>query len=174
MKLNCKGFMLAEVVVVSVVIATVLVTLFTGLKNVSSAYDTRNRYYDIDCLYAAIEVNDILLRAKVNLSDDIVDFSDRVYENISRDVDNSIQDYGEFYKQKVGDSIISYITQYDKNKMLTLKSFDGTTSSTFNDYLEYLSNNLDFTDDYDYMIIVERRENNNIDDCYYYALKLKY
>jgi len=33
---------------------------------------------------------------------------------------------------------------------------------------------LDFTDDYDYMIIVERRENNNIDDCYYYALKLKY
>ena len=59
MKIGKKGFMMAEVVVVSVVIATVLVTLFTCLNKVSSAYETRNRYYDVDSLYAAIEINEI-------------------------------------------------------------------------------------------------------------------
>ena len=51
MKLSRKGFMLAEVVVVSVVVATVLVTLFAGLNNISSAYRTRNIYYDIELLF---------------------------------------------------------------------------------------------------------------------------
>ena len=61
MKLNCKGFMLAEVVVVSVIICTVLVTLYTSLVRINNAYDTRNRYYDINTLYFTEEVNDILI-----------------------------------------------------------------------------------------------------------------
>ena len=51
MKLNRKGFMMAEVVVVSVIICTVLVTLYTALARINNAYDTRNRYYDIDTLF---------------------------------------------------------------------------------------------------------------------------
>lgn len=71
-KMGKKGFMMAEVVVVSVVVATVLVTLFVGLSRVSSAYELRNRYYDIDALYLSMEANDLLLshnygsRFKVN------------------------------------------------------------------------------------------------------------
>lgn len=60
-KMGKKGFMMAEVVVVSVVVATVLVTLFVGLSRVSSAYELRNRYYDIDALYLSMEANDLLL-----------------------------------------------------------------------------------------------------------------
>ena len=44
MKLNRKGFMMAEVVVVSAVIVTVLETLFTGINKVSTAYEKRNKY----------------------------------------------------------------------------------------------------------------------------------
>ena len=61
MKLNRKGFMMAEVVVVSVIICTVLVTLYTALARINNAYDTRNRYYDIDTLYFTEEVNDMLI-----------------------------------------------------------------------------------------------------------------
>lgn len=60
MKLNRKGFMMAEVVVVSAVIVTVLVTLFTGINKVSTAYEKRNKYYDITSSQFAIEANDIL------------------------------------------------------------------------------------------------------------------
>ena len=178
MKLGRKGFMLAEVVVVAVVIATVLVTLFTGLNNVSSAYETRNRYYDVDSLYVAMEINDILLRTIGTLSDHIINFSGRVYGNISQDLDIDIQDFGMFYRDKTGDTVVSYISPYVSDKILSLSNFNNDvfedeTSATFNDYIEYLSGNLDFEADYDYIIIVERRENGNIDDCYYYALKLK-
>ena len=66
-KLNKKGFMLAEVIVVSVVIVTVLVTLFTALNRLISAYDTRSTYYDIDAAYIAVDVNDMLtLNGSIN------------------------------------------------------------------------------------------------------------
>lgn len=176
MKLDRKGFMLAEVAVVAVVVAVVLVTLFSGLNNVSSAYETRSRYYDVDSLYVATECNDILIRNNVSLNG-IVNNAELLYNwasgQESIDEDN-IRVYEEFYSSTIGDTINTYISPYNKDVLLTLKSVDGKTDATFTDYLEYLSGNLDFEEDYDYMIIVERREDNNIDDCYYYALKLKY
>lgn len=169
MKLNSNGFMLAEVVVVSVVVATVLITLFTGLNNVSSAYETRNRYYDIDSLYVAIEANEILRRNNVLLDDTIA-------SNELGEIDLEIDNFSTFYSSVVNESIYIYYTPYDKEDMLSLRSFNNNL--TFSDYLDYLSGNLNFNDNYGYMIIVERRKNPGIDgksdDCYYYALKLKY
>lgn len=52
--------MLAEVVVVSAVISTVLVTMYIAINRVSSAYETRNSYYDIDALFFAEEINDLI------------------------------------------------------------------------------------------------------------------
>ena len=57
MRLNKKGFMMAEVVVVSVIICTALVTLYTGINRVSNAYKIRNKYYDINALYMAEKAN---------------------------------------------------------------------------------------------------------------------
>ena len=44
MKLNRKGFMLAEVVVSASVVAVVLVTMYIGINRMTAAYDKRNRY----------------------------------------------------------------------------------------------------------------------------------
>lgn len=163
MKVGRKGFMLAEVVVVSVVIATVLVTLFTGVHNVSSAYETRDRYYDVDSLYAAIETNEILKRNN-SLSDNVTSV---------KELNTEIYEFKHFYSSIIGDSIYAYITPYNSTSMLSLSDLNNNV--TFIEYLNYLKDNLDFSDEnYTYMIIVERREDNNIDDCYYYALKLKY
>ena len=166
-KIGRKGFMLAEVVVVAVVISTVLIGLYTGLNNISSAYETRNRYYDIDSLYVAMEVNDIL-REKNYISEGLITEA-KYINNI-----DYISNYETFYFNTTNSTISSYITPYAEDKILTLESYDGNTNETFNDYLEYLSGNIDFTENYDYMIIVERRENNDVDDCYYYTLKLNY
>ena len=179
MKIGRKGFMLAEVVVISVVLATVLITLYIGLNNIVSAYETRNRYYDIECLHAAMEMNDILLRNIESLNGMVTDAS-FIYDWASNnEVDeNLIQDFGEFYSETIGDRIAAYIIPYNKEQLLSLKSYDynedQNSNKTFTDYLHYLSGNFDFNADYDYIIIVERRENKDIDDCYYYALKLKY
>ena len=62
MKLNRKGFMLAEVVVSASVVAVVLVTMYIGINRMTAAYDKRNRYYDLDAQQVAMEVNDALVR----------------------------------------------------------------------------------------------------------------
>lgn len=168
MKIGRKGFMLAEVIIVSVIIITVLVTLYIGLNNVASAYDTRNRYYDVDCLYAAIEVNNVLLKNYPDIikTDTVIDLSH----------EGDINSFEEFYEAKIQDSINLYLSPYNKEKMYELIELepDKYTKNSFNDYINYLNGNLNFDDDYDYMIIAERIDNNNMDDCYYYALKLKY
>ena len=155
--------MLAEVVIVSVVVATVLVTLFIGLKNVSSAYETRNRYYDIDSLYAAMDINDILIKNN----------SSFINSNTAIELtnDNDINEFYEFYKN-TGYSIASYLTPYKSEQMLTLKNLNDNV--TFDEYIDYLDGNINFSEDYDYIIIVERTNINDKDDCYYYALKLKF
>ena len=56
--------------------------------------------------------------------------------------------------------------------MLTLKNLNDNV--TFDEYIDYLDGNINFSEDYDYIIIVERTNINDKDDCYYYALKLKF
>lgn len=168
-KIGRKGFMLAEVVIIAVVVATVLVTLYIGLNNVVSAYDTRNRYYDVDCLYAAIETNNVLLK----------NYPETIRETIDRDTainlssTGDVNSFKDFYEGAVNDIINLYLTPYDKYEMLSIKNFENT-NVTFDEYLDYLSGNLNFDADYNYMIIVERLDNKDSNDCYYYALKLKY
>ena len=155
--------MLAEVVIVSVVVATVLVTLFIGLKNVSSAYETRNRYYDIDSLYAAMDINDILIKNN----------SSFINSNTAIELtnDNDINEFYEFYKN-TGYSIKSYLSPYNSMQIQSLKNLNDNV--TFYEYIDYLDGNINFSEDYDYIIIVERTNINDKDDCYYYALKLKF
>ena len=160
-KIGRKGFMLAEVVVVSVVISTALIGLYVGLNKVSSAYDTRNRYFDIDSLYIAMEINDILIR------------NGNSFNNVFRFND---EEFISYYKDITNDDITAFIVRYDERfKDLLEINYGKIKRKTFSEFLDYLEGHFVFDDDdYDYMIIVERMEDGNLNDCYYYALRLKY
>ena len=86
---------------------------------------------------------------------------------------SDVNSFKDFYEGAVNDIINLYLTPYNKDKMLSIKNFENT-NVTFDEYLDYLSGNLNFNADYNYMIIVERLDNKDSNDCYYYALKLKY
>ena len=158
MKLGRNGFMLVEVVVVSAVIATVLVTMFIAINRVSSSYSTRDSYNSVDALYLAMAVNDIL-RENNDLSDLVCNNS-----NTREITDSSLKDV---YKD-IG-SINLYYSPYDRDKVLSLKR----NKATFDGFIDYISNKLDYSNtNYNYLIISELCKTE--DDCYYYALKLKY
>lgn len=160
MKLGRKGFMLVEVVVVSAVIATVLVTMFIAINRVSSAYSTRDSYNSVDALYLAMAENDIL-RENNELSDLICNNS-----NTREITDSSLK---EAYNS-IG-SINLYYSPYDSGKVLSLKNYNNKV--TFDGFIDYISNKLDYSNtNYNYLIIAELCKTE--DDCYYYALKLKY
>lgn len=162
MKLNRKGFMLAEVVVSASVVAVVLVTMYIGINRMTAAYDKRNRYYDLDAQQVAMEVNDLLKRDSeqnnfTSLTDNYYSLEDiEVNYSKLKDVFNSL-----------GENINTY---YVKNEdgFNTMKSLN--INQSFKDYLDYFISKTNFDENYSYFIVVELKKN---DDYYYYTLKVK-
>lgn len=145
--------MLAEVVVVSAVISTVLVTMYIAINRVSSAYETRNSYYDIDALFFAEEINDLIKdkgpqtdsNPKLSLGDLSTAYRNKDYLN---------------YKEANG----YYITQSTLNNTIEGKQ-------TLKDFMSYLKTKLGNDNNYTYIIVSELCTPD--DDCRYYALKVK-
>ena len=166
MKLNCKGFMMAEVVVVSVIICTVLVTLYTALVRINNAYDTRNKYYDMNALYFTEEVNDVLIYNKI-INKLIKEGNSKKVEldSLSLDYNNLNSVYG----ITSDGSIEVYFSPYDKDKVSALKNIVKTT--TFKEYITYLEGHFNYNEDYEYMLITEMCKTK--DDCYYYGVRVR-
>lgn len=145
--------MLAEVVVVSAVISTVLVTMYIAINRVSSAYETRNSYYDIDALFFAEEINDLIKdkepptdsNPKLSLGDLSTAYRNKDYLN---------------YKEANG----YYITPSTLNNTIEGKQ-------TLKDFMSYLKTKLNNDNNYTYIIVSELCTPD--DDCRYYALKVK-
>lgn len=168
-KIGNKGFTLVEVVVVSVVIITVLISLFIGLSRVISAFDKRSRYYDIDALYIATDVNKMLL--KTNKMNGLIktEVDDRVYllnDDTYPEIINICNAYSPSH-------VNAYFVLYNGNEFNAFMNniTNSNSNATFEEYLNYLNSRLNFSDDYTYMIIVEIQK--SLNDCYYYALKVR-
>lgn len=166
MKLNKKGFMLAEVVVSASVIAVILVTLYIGLNRMTSAYEKRNRYYDIDAQQVAMEVNDALNRN----GNPIFDGGEYIKLSVTNEeFESDAPALCELYKNELditADNV--YIVRDDSTGLGKLK--DEINNESFEDYLDYIINKIDFNENYSYFIVVELQKNN---DYYYYTLKVK-
>lgn len=140
--------MLAEVVVVSAVISTVLVTMYIAINRVSSAYETRNSYYDIDALFFAEEIND-LIKDKEPPKD---------FKLSLGDLSTAYQDYLNYEKANG-----YYITPSTLNNTIKGKA-------TLKDFISYLKSKLNNDNNYKYIIISELCKSDS--DCHYYALKV--
>lgn len=165
MRINRKGFMLAEVIIVSVIICVVLVSLFTGINRVTKAYDLRNRYYDVNALYMAEKANLYLIEDKsINTlisTKEPIKLKTEEYSNLYNVIN--------FYKSNEGSVVNIYFTPYNQANLETLK--DKGTNQTYKDFIDYLSGHLEFNGEYTYMLISEIC--NSTDDCYYYGLGVK-
>ncbi len=171
MKLNRKGFMLAEVVVSASVVAVVLVTMYIGINRMTAAYDKRNRYYDLDAQQVAMEVNDAIKRGndEVNFNNTNLLKSEKQYPKTKElfDLCNKI------YKDKLDGEHCSVFIVTNKQDVNNKTGFDNLKDSdinqSFKDYLDYFVSKTKIGD-YSYFVVVELEKNNNY---YYYTLKVK-
>lgn len=198
MKLNRKGFMMAEVVVVSAVIVTVLVTLFTGINKVSTAYEKRNKYYDITSSQFAIEANNILEEQGLKLinkqTGDYIGAIEIGYENdglcnedkivkLSDSTNSALLSNFDDLFGKYQDTYTGYFIPYNIDVFAEGKVYEyagdnngnsfteaGDINATFKDYLKYQSTHYDFNLDFRYVIAVERC---NTEECYYFGLRVR-
>lgn len=138
MKLNRKGFMMAEVVVVSAIILGVLISIYTSYGKVFRRYSEVLNYYNVDCIYKLASVRDKLIAdGSINnyFGSDYTKYNDNVY----------------FFKK-------DYLTEDNIESIPDIKI-------NFKDYLNYLRESTVYNTDGEYIMVIEWPKD---EDNYYY------
>ena len=155
---NNKGFMLAEVVIVSAVLITTLVSLYAGFAKVYKAYEERSSFFDTDSIYALKSIEDTLIDEGLfnNIINEIntSNYVSYLAENLTDD--SYINSH---LKELLGNYNIEYfyITKYDNASLTTIIESDAN-NIIFNDFLKYLQKNLTFDNNYNYIFLSKTKD----------------
>lgn len=156
MKLNNKGFMLAEVIISASVIIVTLVSLYAGFARVYKAYEIRSTYYDADSVYALKTISDYFIDEMVfnsyisgiNNTNRYVEFKE--IGTPSNKIDAFINKMIKNYKFEH-----FYLTRYDMEYLNSVKSI----SSDLEEYIDFLdSDKVIDNSNYKYIFISETKD----------------
>ena len=150
---NNKGFMLAEVVIVSAILITTLTSLYVGFARVYKAYEERSNFFDIDSIYALKNIEDALINEGI-FNEIINTVNTNGYVSYKKD-SVSNDNYIDAYIEKIMlnyDIEYFYITKYSTNNIANIINIDNE-NIVFNDFLDYLNKNLDFSLNYNYLFV---------------------
>ena len=155
---NNKGFMLAEVVIVSAVLITTLVSLYAGFAKVYKAYEERSSFFDTDSIYALKSIEDTLIDEGIfnNIINEINTNNYILYLEENLTDDSYINSY---LKELLGNynTEYFYITKYDNASLTTIIESDAN-NIIFNDFLKYLQKNLTFDNNYNYIFLSKTKD----------------
>lgn len=190
MKKNNKGFMLAEVIVVSVIVITTLVSLYGSYNNLYKLYTRRSRYYDIDGIYALNSVvrnlindndlNNILSDASIFGDTSVNNYYFLIESNACNEKASSNLCESVLKLYNVKNMVITkYNNIYYKDETGTetfLGKEDLELNETFKDYLKYINNNYQsggYEDSYLLLIEYGEYDNNSNENLYYSNIILR-
>ena len=141
--MNNKGFMLAEVIIVSAIIVTVLVTMYSSLNKLYIKYDEVSRYYNIDAIYAGKTMSDYLIDN--GLMDDVIlygksspyqIYNRQIYEHAGLSEENFIKEIIGFVK-KINPSYnidSENITEEQYKELKDLHEYFNKSANRYNYY----------------------------------------
>ncbi len=178
--MNNKGFMMAEVIVVSAIVMLTIVGLYQSYNKIYSIYNTRIDYYDSTTLYRLGYYRDILIENN-KLYTIITDYKGKVQEIYSANNKNNFSLPEAEISPYDTDTVFLVPTQCKINnnkyecKISGKELSNEEINQTFKDYLSYLSTSTIFASNQ--LLVLERcttREDNkkNIDDCKYAYIEI--
>jgi len=152
MKKNNKGFMLVEVIISTVVVATVMTSLYVAFNKVYNYYELKESYTNVDAIYAIKTIEDYLIDTD-NLN---VKLKGLTVGNL----------YQEIPKGATGSITYKIFNEYKINKMYLIKvkgdgseiSKPGGISQTFVEYIDYLNDAVIDLNQQTYLFVVETYE----------------
>lgn len=143
-----RGFMLVEVIVVSVVVATVMTSLYVAFIRLYNAYDKKSSYTNLDAIYALSMIENYMIGVETTNS--------FMYDDLIKEVRNSTNGYKEITCSVMGNQDYKnfcniVFEEYNINKMYIVDNSLNSTSlekikntesinQTFKDYIDYLLN----------------------------------
>ena len=166
MRMNRKGFMMAEVVVVSAIVLIFLASLYISYNQIYSKYRSRSAYYDSVALYRLSYFRDILIENKK-----LVDVLEQAKTNKVISVyDTDSAEESLFQLSSDGSAKDRAFIIYNNKQNFSGNELDSLDiHQTFKEYINYLSTSADFTNS-DYVMVLERCESE--DECKYAYLEL--
>lgn len=138
MKLNKKGFMMAEVIVVSSIVLITLTSLYMSYNKIYSTYKKRINYYDVSIIYDLDQI--------------------RRNEVIATPTNNT-----KIIKDSESNTTV-YAIPLTNNKITDTNNL-SQENTTFNEYLEYLKNSIT-VDNCNYILVMEKCDKAN-KECKY-------
>lgn len=173
--MNNKGFMMAEVVIVSSIVLVFLTGLYVSYNKLYSIYNSRISYYDIVTLYRLGYYRDYLLGELGNDGwNSLLDKATPVTTDATGEIDNRYSGDTVYIlknnDKNLDDDVNSGILTYFEN---------SDDKITLKEYIQYLSTSVTFKDneyDMNYVMILESCsvvENVvDVDDCKYAYLEV--
>ena len=133
MKLNKKGFMMAEVIVVSSIVLITLTSLYISYNKIYSTYKKRINYYDVSIIYDL----------------------DKIRRNTAIDEPtNNIKIENDVISEP-NTTVYAIPLPITDNKITDLSQENTTFNTTFNEYLEYLKNSIT-VNNCNYILVMEK------------------
>lgn len=172
--MNNKGFMMAEVVVVSAIILVTLTGLYTSYNKVYGVYKTRLSYYDAVTLYKLSYYRDILIENGV-----IDNVMDEAKKGTIINVYDSVKTGGifELPATEISKDITDTVFFVSKDKFDNNVLSNQDVNLTFREYIQFLSTSATIKSNY--VMFMERcniDKNNSskvdIDNCKYAYLEV--
>lgn len=168
-----KGFMMAEVVVVSVIVLVVITGLYVSYNKIYATYNTRLNYYDVTTLYKLGYYRDILIENSV-MNDAINKAKTDDVVSIYANGNNYFQLPSTEITENITDMV--YLVKVENSKTISENILSNQNINlTFQDYINFLSSSATFKSNY--VMLMERcnkkKDNTkNIDDCKYAYLEV--
>ena len=134
-KINNKGFMLAEIIIVSSIIITTMVGLYTGFSNTYKAYERINSYYDVNTTYALKNMENFLMDEMI--LNEHIGSADNFYKEINNSIDEN-----DYHKKYIDNFIATYeidklyLVKYKKAALTELKN-DANVDDDFDKYIDF-------------------------------------
>lgn len=164
--MNNRGFMMAEVVVVSAIILTFLVSMYMSYNKLYSSYKTRINYYDTVTLYRLGYYRDYLIDVDSNnLNQLLVNYR---YQYIGNGIEYPM---GTISSLSSNDNEMVFLI-YNHSKNIPSNILNNyTINETFKEYVDYIAKgvNLSHTNA---VMIMERCLNRNNNNCRYAYLEV--
>lgn len=139
-KNNNKGFMLIEVVIVTVVVVTIMTSLYIVFNRVYNAYDKKSTYTDVNSIYALKMIKDYMIDIESNntfMLDNLVN-SNTTFTSVECSTENtSFNSYCDSIYEEYNVNEM-YIVKNNEASLNSLKN--NVTNQTFKEYIEYLVN----------------------------------
>ena len=165
MKLNNKGFMMAEVIVVSAIVLVTIAGMYTSYNKIYSIYKNRISYYDVNTLYRLSFFRDIMVENEI-----ISENANQAKNNSDKIIDNT-SSFSTYVEPDVKERIF---TIYNNKKSISSNIFNNiaNVNPTFKDYVDYLKETVDNFNEFNYMMIIERCQESSKDKCTYAYLEI--